>query len=254
MRVALAEARHPDRDLPQVPGPVEGGDDQRDRPVGFQAAVVQPERLADPPGGQVAVHVDGLALHRVRVGGGMPPEGDRDLPEVLVGGAVHVLVALREHGDPHRRDDVPVQRGELHVAPHRQGRPVTAAVAVAGPAVERPEHHHHVAGARADGTERLADDGDREVAAALQVHRQPQVDRADRPRHVRAGVRVAGAEVDDPVHVGRPQAGVVQRGPRRLGRHGQRGAAGALAERRPADSGDRCLAHCHDLPRSTTNG
>jgi NADPH:quinone reductase len=154
--VALAEARHQDRDLSQVPGPVEGGDDQRDRPVGFRAAVVQPERLADPPGGQVAVHVDGLALHRVRVGGGMPPEGDRDLAEVLVGGAVHVLVALRQHDDPHRWDDVPVQRGELHVASHRQGRPVTA--------------------------------------------------------------------------------------------------AGAPAERCPADSGDRCLAHCHDLPGSTANG
>jgi hypothetical protein len=62
-------------------------------------------------------------------------------------------VALREHGDPHRRDD---------------------------------------------------DHGDREVAAALEVHRQPQVDRSDGPRHVRAGGRVAGAEVDDPVHVGRP--------------------------------------------------
>jgi len=134
--VALAEASHPDRNVPQVPGPVQGGDDQRDRPVGLQAAVVQPEGLADPPGRQVVVHADGLALHRVRVGGGMPAEGDRDLPEVLVGGAVHVLVALREHGDPHRRDDVPVERGELHLTAHGQGRPLAAAVALAGPAVE----------------------------------------------------------------------------------------------------------------------
>jgi hypothetical protein len=70
------------------------------------------------------------------VGGGVPPEGDRDLSEVLVGGAVHVLVALREHGDPHRRDHVPVQGGELHVGAHGQRRPVPAAVAVARPAVE----------------------------------------------------------------------------------------------------------------------
>jgi len=99
------------------------------------------------------------------------------------------------------------------------------AIHIAGTAVERPEHDHHVAGTRLDGGEGLADDGDREVAAALQVHRQPEVDGADSPRDIRARGRVAGAEVDDPVHVGRPQPGVVKRRTGRIGGHRQRSAA-----------------------------
>lgn len=97
---ALGGGVHVHRFLAAVARPLGGDDDAGQRPVGLQAVVEEAEGFADPAGGHVH-----LAGHRALVhdrGGvlvGAVAAGERDVEEVVAGGAVLVHVAAGEHAD-----------------------------------------------------------------------------------------------------------------------------------------------------------
>ena len=97
-RRGLSDAEHVDRRLAQRARPLRRRDDERDRTVGDQAAVVEVERLGDVAGGLVVLQRERLAdlgllvLHRPL------PLRHGDRPELLTRGAVHAHVPLGRHG------------------------------------------------------------------------------------------------------------------------------------------------------------
>ena len=198
----------------QVPGPLEGGDHQRLAPVGLLAAVEQVERLDDPPRGLVVLEGDRLLVEPgLRVGGGVLAVGHRHPAQVLGGGPGHVQVALGGHGHPLGRGQQPDRRvpGEVGRLGVGDRGPVLhpGAEPVARPLVEGPVADDDIGHARLDGHGRLLDGAAPGAAAVVDAAEEGQLAHAQAAGDLdlRVGVR---AEGDQPVHLGRLDAGVAQ--------------------------------------------
>ena len=130
--------------------------------------------------GQIVVHRQRLAPHRMLVGTGVRPLRDGDLAEILTGGAVLVLVAPGPHGEPLRRHHEPGRGVELVVVRHLH-RPLDVAEPVARAAVERPVHQHRLAHARLDHRGRRGDLVGHQVAAAVHARSPTPIRRCRAP-------------------------------------------------------------------------
>lgn len=85
--------------MPQVARPLPRCHDHRAGAIVLLAAIEQPQRLGDHPGGQVLLHGQWPVVeHRARVPGGVAAERDRHGAEMLVRHAELRLVALRQRG------------------------------------------------------------------------------------------------------------------------------------------------------------
>ena len=201
----------------QVAGPLERGHDQRLAAVGLLAAVEQVQRLDDPAAGLMLLERDRLLVEPgLGVGRRVLAVGHGHPAQVLAGGAGHVQVALGRHGHPRGRGEQAHREVRRHVRVLGVGQrrpPLHAgAEAAARALVEGAVADDHVGHARGDGQRRLLDGGAGRAAAVVDAAEEGQVADAEAAGDVDVGVGVR-AEGHHPLHLGRGDAGVVQRRP-----------------------------------------
>ena len=228
-----------------------GRDDERDRAVRLEGAIVETERLVDPPRRQVLLQRQRRAREGVGIGAGVPVERDRDLAQVLARAAVDVLVTAGPHRHPLRGDHVALRRLELHLAPDLDAPLARVAEPESGTAVHRPEDHRGIAQTRRHGGRCVGHHAGRVITPAVHVDVPVQVADADGVRELVAEHRVAGLERARPVDVGRRQARIGDRRPRRLGRLRQHASARRARERGAADPDDGGSSHVLPLASVT---
>ena len=230
------------RRVGRVARPLGAGDDQRGRAVGLEAEVEQPQRPGDHAGRQVVVHRQRAVVHlgpRVLVG--PVAAGDGDGAEVLLVRAVLEHVALGDEAEDLARRQQAVREEELVVgavaADARRRHRAEPEAAAAAP-VERAVHQDVGGQPGDDGRHRLGDLGGRGhatgtgVAVVVEAGHAEGVDQVVGPHEVHVAAH-------DAVDVLRRQAGVGDRGQRRLGGERQLAAPGVAAEVGPPDPADR---------------
>ena len=94
----FADAQDPDGTLSAVSRDFGRGEENGPAPVADNAAVQQMQGRAYDAGVDHVLHGDGVAKEGVGVHGGMAAHGDRDLGQLLGGGAIEVHVTLGNHG------------------------------------------------------------------------------------------------------------------------------------------------------------
>src|SRR6202020_1193377 len=99
----IRRSDQPHRGLLGIAGDVLPDDQHRYRAVDFGCAVQYPKRLVDPAGREVVIHGQRFASQSVLVGPRMIALSDRDLPQILAGGALLMLMATGPHREPLRR-------------------------------------------------------------------------------------------------------------------------------------------------------
>ena len=156
-------ARTPDRTrdrhrhLSQIARTLRGRDHQRDRGVGLEATVEQPQRLHDPARREVVVHRERRSHERSLVHLRVATLGDRNRTEVLGAGAVLVEVRAADHRELLRWCRVAVRNLVLELELVGR-RPAGAAHAELGARVHRSPAHDAVGLAGDDGHRGGADD------------------------------------------------------------------------------------------------
>ena len=211
--------------------------------VALLAAVVEPERLDDPLRGQVLLHRErALVEERARVGDGEVADRDRDVAELLGGGAELVRIAAVEHRHPRGRREQPGRHVPAVV--DRVARDQIArdahAEAVARAPVERAVADDVVRGARGHRHRGLVQRGGRGAAAVVRLADEAQLADPERAREldlVGAVHRERGHAVD----LLRIDAAVLDRGAQRLAAELELRALRVLRVLGLADPGDRGL-------------
>jgi hypothetical protein len=218
------------------------GDDDGGGAVGLQAEVVEPQRAGDPPRREVVVHRQRTAVHlRMGVLVGPVAAGDGDRPEVLLVRAVLVHVPLGDEGEdlPGREQAVGEEQLVVGSAATDAGRGDRAEPeAPAAAPVERAVAQHVRGHPRHDGSDGLGDHRRRGNPAGTGIAVVVEVGHPECVDEVVVAHRVHVA-ADDPVDVLWRQAGVGDRGERRLRRQRQHAATRVAAEIRGTDAADR---------------
>jgi hypothetical protein len=227
----------PHRRSATVGGDLGGGEEDGHGPVDLGGAVVDPERLVDPPAGEVVVHRERLAPDGVLVGSGVGPLGGGDLAEVLGGRAVDVLVAPAPHGKPLGRHEEPRGRVEL-VDPRDLHGSLDGAEPVARAAVERAVDEDGLGQPRLDHRSRRGDLVGHQVAAAVHAVGPRHLVSAQAVRHLDGLRRVVGVERAHAVDGVHRQAGIGKRLTAHVDGHRRRGpprSPGVLGAADPHD-------------------
>ncbi len=184
------------------------------------------DRAAVEPGGRIGRRV--RAVHHGHV------------PERLRCQPVRVQVPPCRHRHPGGRGEQPERQRPAERRPLRRRLPVLhpRAEPAARPLVEGPVADHHLGHARGHREGRLLDGGTGRPAAVVHPGEEGQLAHPAGlgDGDLRAGVHREG---DQPVHVGRAEAGVAERGSYGLHREPEFTAAGVLGELGGPDAGDR---------------
>ena len=154
-------------------------------------------------------------------------------------------VALGRHGHPLGRRQqadrrIPGEIGRLGVG-YRGPVLHPGTEAIARPLVEGPVADDHVGHARLDGHRRLLDGGAARAPAVVDAAEEGQLAHAQAAGDLDLRIGV-GAEGDQPVDLGRLDAGVAQGQVDRLHRQAEVTAAGLLGELGGPDAGDGGVA------------
>ncbi len=270
---ALGRSRDHGRGTRQIPGALQGRDDDRLPPVGLLAAVQQPppvgllaaaqqpQRLHDPAGRRVFGQGDRTAVEvRRRVRRRVPAVHHGHVPEHLRRQPVRVQIPLGRHRHPGGRGEQPERQHPAERHALRRGLPVLHARAepAARPLVEGAVADHYLRHARRHRERRLQDRRTGRAAAVVDPREEGQLTHPAGLGHrdLRVGVH---RERHHAVHVRRCQPGVVQRGTYGLHGQPQLTAPGVLGELGGPDAGDRgpsgqgvAGAHAHE--RSSGSG
>ena len=233
MREVLAEPGDDGTPLPRAPRALASGDDERAATDARHHDLEQVQRVGDHPAVEDVVDGDGLVVEdRIRVGERVGPLVDGDLRDRALVVAELRAVPLGDHRVPGVLRDVPVRDLELGlgravevrrraVHPARIGR---FGRRRSGDRSRGQRADHDVADAELDGGGRAPHHPHRRRAAEVDVlgvvHLEPAVLGDGRGHEHLRLADVIGA--DDPVDLGRRDAGVVER---------ERGQVGPLLER-----------------------
>jgi hypothetical protein len=233
----------------QVARALGGGDDEGAAGIGDQAAVQHAQRIGDGLRVQHLSQRDRLLHVRVGMQQRMGAGVDRDVRHLLARGAVHVHVALGDHGVV-ARDRAAVGLLEVGMADSQQRRQGGVA-REAGGAVLAGAYQDGLGLAGGDGFGRVLEHHRRTGAAGdhrgIEARLEAQVFAQHRAEHeVRLGEGIGGEHAVDVRHL---QAGVVQRALGGLGVQAQAGHVGNLADvgLADADDGDLVLQGCRGL-------
>jgi len=224
--------------LPEVARALDRGHDAGERAVRLEAAVVEVERVADRPRGEIGRHVERTAAHeRMGISLRVLAGGDRHVAEMLAPGPVLVHVAVRPHADHVDGADEPPRGVERLVVPHQDPllRPGPRRLRAPVPGPVADDGRREPARDRGGGVH----DGRARGAPAIRDLAPPAEPFDAQPARDRDLVCRLHLEHAHAVHVLGPEAGVVERELDRLDGGVGDGAADVLGERQVADADDR---------------